>query len=347
MNTRLQVEHGVTEEVGGVDLVEWMIRTAAGDAAAICARRAQAARPRDPGARLCRRSGAQLPARERLADRGRVAPTDARVDGWVETGTEVSAYYDPMLAKMIARGATREQAIAQSAARARARRASTASRPTCPTCASILANRPFAAGEQTTRMLGHIRWRAAAHRSAERRHADHGAGLAGAPGLVGRGRAAFGSDGSAGAAARATAWWAMPPAPPALEMTVTGPTLRFDTDAVIALAGATAGRDARWCAGARSGSRSRCRAAACCARRDPRRRAARLSAPCEAASTCREYLGSRATFTLGQFGGHGGRALRAGDVLRLAARDADARRLPAPIAARERPSTRTLADRGD
>ena len=52
---------------------------------------ARAARPRDPGARLCRRSGAQLPAVERPADAGRTARGGVRVDGWVEPGTEVSA----------------------------------------------------------------------------------------------------------------------------------------------------------------------------------------------------------------------------------------------------------------
>ena len=59
-------------------------------------------------------------------------PPGVRVDGWVETGTEVSAYYDPLLAKIIARGATREAAIVNLTRRS-ARLASMASRPTCPT----------------------------------------------------------------------------------------------------------------------------------------------------------------------------------------------------------------------
>ena len=116
VNTRLQVEHGVTEEVGGVDLVEWMIRTAAGDAAGSRRCTPRAARPRHPGARLCRGSGARLPARERPADPASNYRAGVRVDGWVETGTEVSGYYDPMLAKIIARGATRDAAIAKLAA---------------------------------------------------------------------------------------------------------------------------------------------------------------------------------------------------------------------------------------
>ena len=179
VNTRLQVEHGVTEEVGGVDLVEWMIRTAAGEPPDLRRPSARAARSRHPGARVCRGSGAEFPARERPADRMSNCPPEVRVDGWVETGTEVSAYYDPLLAKIIARGATRERRHRQSRRGAAARRASTASRPTCPTCVSILANPVFAAGEQTTALLvGHslalpgIEVLCAGH-------ADHRAGLAG------------------------------------------------------------------------------------------------------------------------------------------------------------------------
>ena len=100
VNTRLQVEHGVTEEVGGIDLVEWMIRTAAGAPPDLRATPARAERPRDPGARLRGGSGARLPAVERSAHAGQTTGDQAcGVDGWVDAGTEVTGYYDPMLAK--------------------------------------------------------------------------------------------------------------------------------------------------------------------------------------------------------------------------------------------------------
>ena len=131
VNTRLQVEHGVTEEVTGVDLIEWMVRLAAGELP-ISTTLAAAPRGAAIEARALRRgSAARLPAERRPAHRGRRSPTDVRVETWVEPGTEVTPFYDPMLAKIIARGDDREQARRAPARGARQRRASRASRPTC------------------------------------------------------------------------------------------------------------------------------------------------------------------------------------------------------------------------
>jgi urea carboxylase len=102
----------------------------------------------------------------------------------------------------------------------------------------------------------------------------------------------------------------------ALEMTVTGATLRFDADAVFALAGADmdASIDGRAVSFWQPHAVSRGSVLTLGRIRGAGQRAY-LSV--RGSFDLPEYLGSRATFTLGRFGGHGGRALRAGDVLRL------------------------------
>jgi urea carboxylase len=99
VNTRLQVEHGVTEAVYGVDLVEWMVRTAAGDPPDLTRI------PEPRGHAIEARIYAEDPAREFRPSAGRITalswPSAARVDTWIEPGSEVSAFYDPMLAKLI------------------------------------------------------------------------------------------------------------------------------------------------------------------------------------------------------------------------------------------------------
>ncbi|QCQ92393.1 urea carboxylase [Rhodococcus sp. SGAir0479] len=115
MNTRLQVEHPVTEEITGVDLVEWMLRLAAGDASMLDGMPESG--PAITGYAVEARVYAEDPGRDYRPSAGTLTavefPADARVEAWVETGTEVSAHYDPMLAKIVCRGDTREQARAR------------------------------------------------------------------------------------------------------------------------------------------------------------------------------------------------------------------------------------------
>jgi propionyl-CoA carboxylase alpha chain len=114
MNTRLQVEHPVTELVTGTDLVEWMIRIAAGETLSL-----SQAELKFDGWAIEARVYAEDPFRNFLPSVGRLTrylpPAEngtVRVDSGVTEGGEVSMYYDPMIAKVITHGATRDQAIA-------------------------------------------------------------------------------------------------------------------------------------------------------------------------------------------------------------------------------------------
>ena len=112
MNTRLQVEHPVTEEITGVDLVEWQLRVASGEAIPLKQEElsingwAMEARlyAEDP-------STGFLPSTGRL-DRYCLPDEDYRVDSGVEEDSSISPYYDPMIAKIIVHEGSRDEAIA-------------------------------------------------------------------------------------------------------------------------------------------------------------------------------------------------------------------------------------------
>ena len=118
VNTRLQVEHGVTEEVNGVDLVEWMVRQAAGEMPPL-----DQASIKPSGASIQVRLYAEDPGRDFRPSSGLLThvawPKDTRIETWVESGSEVSPFYDPMLAKIIVTGATRDEALSKLPGRAR------------------------------------------------------------------------------------------------------------------------------------------------------------------------------------------------------------------------------------
>jgi 3-methylcrotonyl-CoA carboxylase alpha subunit len=110
MNTRLQVEHPVTEAILGLDLVEWQLRVAAGESLPF-AQSDLAIRGHAIEARVY----AENPRKKFLPSTGRLPhvrfPDGVRVDAGVVSGGEVTMHYDPMIAKVIAHGATRDEAI--------------------------------------------------------------------------------------------------------------------------------------------------------------------------------------------------------------------------------------------
>jgi len=109
MNTRLQVEHPVTEAVTGVDLVEWQFRVAAGEPMPLKQHEIEL-----NGWAMEARLYAEDPANGFLPSIGKlehfVMPEGARIDTGVEQGGEVSQFYDPMIAKLIVHEGTREEA---------------------------------------------------------------------------------------------------------------------------------------------------------------------------------------------------------------------------------------------
>ncbi len=194
VNTRLQVEHGVTEEVGGVDLVEWMIRVAAGDSPRTGAAPACAAGPRHPGARLCGGPGPRLSSRQWTADqRAYCHPMCAWIAGW-RPAPRSAATTTRMLAKIIARGATRDAAIAN-LAQALAATQIHGIETNVPWLRTVLTHPAFRCRKAHDTAARQARAGAARHRSAGPRHHEHHPGLARAHWAVGRGHSPFRSHG--------------------------------------------------------------------------------------------------------------------------------------------------------
>ena len=114
VNTRLQVEHGVTEEVYGVDIVQWMLRLASGERLDLDALRGELS---PNGHALQVRVYAEDPFHDFQPSAGLLTEVEfpdqpgVRIDHWIEAGIEVPPYFDPMLAKVIVHGSDRGSAL--------------------------------------------------------------------------------------------------------------------------------------------------------------------------------------------------------------------------------------------
>jgi urea carboxylase len=317
VNTRLQVEHGVTELVTGVDLVEWMIRIAAGETTTLDGYQHQPSGhaiqvrlyAEDPNKNFQPASGVLTEVKFSPAARQGV-----RVDTWVQKGSEVSPFYDPLIAKVLVHAPDRDAAVAKMRTVLDETRLS-GIETNLEYLRQILADNVFPAGKQITRYLNSFDYKPL---SIDVLDGGVMTTIQDYPGRLG--------------------YWAVgvPPSGPmdhlafrlanklvgneegiaGLEITLIGCTLKFNTDAVIAITGAPIealldGKPANMWQSQhiKAGSLlklGKINGAGC-----------RVYLAVQGGFDVPDYLGSKSTFTLGQFGGHGGRTLRVGDVLHL------------------------------
>lgn len=316
VNARLQVEHGVTEMITGIDLVEWMVRLGQGEQAFMH-------EPVTQGNALQVRLYAEDPTRGFRPAPGLIsalalpeANTNLRVDTWVEAGVMVPAAFDPMLAKIIAHGDNREQARTQlldALAETRVDGLET----NLGFLRAALALPDFVEARQTTNSTTRV---TPSVRSFEVRAPGTLTSIQDVLGRIGYWHVGVPPSGAfdSRALARANALLGNAPNAAGLEMLATGPVLQFATDARVVLCGATteasvgdiavthdavfevqAGQSINVGRIAGDGEGLRAYLAI----------AGGIDVP--------EVLGSRATFDLGVFGGHAGRQLRTGDVLSI------------------------------
>jgi len=322
VNTRLQVEHGVTEQVTGLDLVAMMIEEAA------CVLPPLDSLRREPrGSSIEARIYAEDPAKSFQPAPGKLTevtfpgPQLARVETWVESGTEVTPYYDPMIAKIIVTGADRSEAIAKMALALDA--CSFAGTETnLDYLKGVIASKTFVSGGMTTASLSRF---SVARRAFEVLEGGTQTTVQDYPGRLGFWHVGVPPSGPMDSLALRLANRLVGNGSdaPALEMTGIGAKLRFDADAVVAICGAD--MDARlgddsaplWKSiHVRAGDVLRFSAV--------KGAGARTYLAVQGGIISPKFLGSACTFMLGKFGGHAGRSLRAGDVIHFGAAPADA-----------------------
>jgi urea carboxylase len=316
VNTRLQVEHGITEAVTGIDLVEWMIGQASADPA--WAARFAVGAPRPEGVAIEARLYAEDPAQDFRPSTGLLTevrfPPNLRVESFIAAGTEVTPFYDPLLAKIIVHASDREAAVA-ALQTALAETHLAGIETNVVFLRQVVGSPTFMAGGMTTRALETI---VIVSNSIEVLEGGTLTTVQDFPGRLGYWAVGIPPSGPMDAKSFADANRAVgnPAGTAGLEITVSGPSLRFRADSLICLSGAAMGATldgaaVEWHAPllVKAGAVLVIGGAA--------------PAGCRAYLAVRGgldvplYLGSRSTFTLGKFGGHGGRALAAGDVLHV------------------------------
>ncbi len=321
VNTRLQVEHGVTEEVFGVDLVEWMVSLAGGAVPDFASERGRL-RPRGHAIQV--RLYAEDPYRDFRPSAGLLTEVifpegpGLRIDHWIEAGTEIPPWFDPMLGKVIVHARDRATALEQ-LARALDEIRLYGSETNLSYLRALVADPRLQAGQVTTRYLDEF-----VHEPARIDVLQGGTQttIQDYPGRTGYWDIGVPPSGPFDSYSfrLANRLLGNPAGTAGLEITLQGPSLRFSQATTVVIAGATieARLDERPVA-------MHCPVAVGAGQTLTLGRVGGAGARCYLAVRggidCPRYLASRATFTLGQFGGHNGRALRTGDVLHLANAD--------------------------
>jgi urea carboxylase len=317
VNTRLQVEHGVTETVTGVDLVEWMIRQAAGELGDL-----ETLRPEAKGHSIQARVYAENPRLDFRPSAGVLTevrfPSDARVDTWVERGSEVSPFYDPLVAKVIVKGRDRAEALA-ALSRALSDTRLDGIETNLEFLRAVAASPDFTAGRMTTRLLTGFAYLSdtvdVLAPGAQTTVQDY-------PGRTGYWDVGVPPSGPFDALSFriGNRLLGNPSDAAGLEITVAGPTLRFSRACRVAITGAILKAEiispegnkdvTQWTAvDLPAGSTLKLGSITGAGMRAYLCVAGGFDTPV--------YMGSRSTFTLGNFGGHAGRVLKTGDVLHL------------------------------
>jgi urea carboxylase/allophanate hydrolase len=325
VNARLQVEHPITEMVTGLDLVEWMLYIAADT-------------PPDfsqeivvTGASMEARLYAENPVKDFMPSPGQLTevkfPKWARIDGWVEKGTVISAEYDPTLAKIIVHGKDRNDAL---------KKLRQALNETvvfgCITnidyLRSIANSSMFAEAKVATKVLDSFDYKPTAfevispgaYTTVQDYPGRKGYWHVGIPPSGCMDEYSFrianrivGNDKTA----------------PGIEITLNGPKLLFHHDAILAVTGGLTEVEIngvpvrQW--------------APINIKRGDKLSIGKISEGCRAYLAIRggidvtEYLGSRSTFALGNLGGYNGRVLKLGDVLFLGQPEISSCTLPSAI----------------
>ena len=313
VNTRLQVEHGVTELVTGVDLVEWMIRIAAGETDTLDDYTHQ-----PQGHAIQVRLYAEDANKQFQPSSGVLTEVifsaNARIDTWVTRGSEVSPFYDPLIAKVLVHASDRAAAVSAMQSALAATRIS-GIETNLEYLRQVLADDVFPKSLQTTRYLNSFVYKpitidvldGGVMTTIQDYPGRLGLWAVGVPPSGPMDHLAFRLSNKLAGNAEGVA---------GLEITLIGPKLTFNTDAIIAVTGAPIDLQLNnqaigmWQSHlVKAGSTLKlgsivgdgCRA----------------YLAVQGGFDVPDYLGSKSTFTLGQFGGHGGRALRVGDVLHL------------------------------